>query len=117
MHMGRLVRLMAVKIQAVWPHHQDGWHAFQYLTVVRRIPASPGRSVVNPLPGAAVGAETRQVPLSSILRDKGGSIAQKAGFGTTGRAKVRDGGYAGKWPARSLYLTSTPGYGPYPGGR
>jgi hypothetical protein len=31
---------MAVKIHAVWPHHQYGWHAFQYLTVVRRIPAA-----------------------------------------------------------------------------
>jgi len=39
MDMGRLVRLMAVKIHAVWPHHQYGWHAFQYLTVVRRIAA------------------------------------------------------------------------------
>ena len=38
MDMERLVRLMAVKIYAVWPHHQYGWHAFQYLTVVRRIP-------------------------------------------------------------------------------
>src|ERR1017187_7430868 len=27
MDMGRLVRLMAVKIHAVWPHHQYGWHA------------------------------------------------------------------------------------------
>jgi hypothetical protein len=26
--------------------------------------------------------------------DQGGSIAQNAGFGTTGRAKVRDGDYA-----------------------
>ena len=38
MHMGRLVWLMAVIIDAVWPHHQYGWHAFQYLTAVRRIP-------------------------------------------------------------------------------
>src|ERR1035441_4351555 len=50
MDMGRLVRLMAVKIHAVWPHHQYGWHAFQYLTVVRRIlaalscPSAVGRS-------------------------------------------------------------------------
>jgi hypothetical protein len=28
MHMGRFVRLMAVKIHAVWPHHQYGWHVF-----------------------------------------------------------------------------------------
>src|ERR1035441_5905046 len=41
MHMGRFVRFMAVKIHAVWPHHPYGWHAFQYLTVVRRIPAAP----------------------------------------------------------------------------
>jgi hypothetical protein len=40
MHMGRFVRLMAVKIHAVRPHHQYGWHVFQYLTVVRRIPAA-----------------------------------------------------------------------------
>src|ERR1035437_5268132 len=39
-NMGRLVRLMAVKIQAVWPDHQYGWHAFQYLTAVPRIPAA-----------------------------------------------------------------------------
>jgi len=37
MHMGRLVWLMAV-IDALWPHHQYGWHAFQYLTVLRWIP-------------------------------------------------------------------------------
>ena len=29
---------MAIKIDAVWPHHQNGWHALQYLTIVRRIP-------------------------------------------------------------------------------
>jgi hypothetical protein len=40
MDMGWLVRLMAVKIHAVWPHHQYGWHAFQYLTIVRRSPAA-----------------------------------------------------------------------------
>src|ERR1039458_3218221 len=66
MHMGRLVRLMAVKIHAVWPHHQYGWHAFQYLTVLPRIPCS---TFVNPRPGAVVGAETRQIPLPSILCD------------------------------------------------
>jgi len=42
-------------------------------------------------PGGAVGTETRQAPLPSILSDNGGSVAQNAGVGTTGRAKVRDG--------------------------
>jgi len=40
MDVGRLVQLMAVKIHTVWPRHQYGRHAFQYLTVVRRIPAA-----------------------------------------------------------------------------
>ena len=64
---------MALKVYAIWPHHQYGWHAFQYLTVVRRIPAAP---LSNPLPDAAAGTETKQVPLSSTLGDKGGRFPQ-----------------------------------------
>ena len=42
MDMGRFVRLVAVKIPAARSHRQDGWHAFQYLTVVGRVRAGRG---------------------------------------------------------------------------
>jgi hypothetical protein len=40
MDVGRLIRLMAVKLHAVRPHQQYGLNVFQHLTVVRRIPAA-----------------------------------------------------------------------------
>ena len=76
---------MAVKIDAIWPHHQYGWHAFQYLTVVRRIPDA----LLSIRCRRSGGYRDWADRLPSRLGNKGGSIAQNAGFGSTGRAKVR----------------------------
>ena len=43
MDMRGLVRLVAVKLHAVRPYHQYGWHAFQYLTVMRMLIRCPPR--------------------------------------------------------------------------
>jgi len=58
---------MAAKIDAIWPHHQYGRHAFQYLTVVPRIPvAIPS----NALPYAAVSDETSHARKRSWMESR-----------------------------------------------
>jgi hypothetical protein len=81
-------------------HHQYGWHAFQYLTVVRWIPDA---LLSIRLPGAAVGAGTRQIrfPPHWAIREV---LLLSTAVRDHSPAKVRDG----DGPAKRILVSSRP---------
>ena len=75
---------MAVKIHSVGPDHQYGWHAFQYLTVVPRIPVA---LLLIRCRVRRWAPKRGKAPLSSMLGDQAGAICWDAGAGTSYRGQ------------------------------